>query len=200
MKKLLALLLAFLLPLTALAETNEDGDMVIALPGADVFFTPIDGVCLTRESSASEFNRAGLSQRELIPYMEQSDTYALIFDAAQTTEIQLMIWPAEDEDYDDLTEFGEALLVAEYRNAYLADGCDVSLAEIYHAYGGHTFLRMAFSFDDGMGGTIHTAQYMTCQDGYALMILIYPYVGQEMGQTQLDVGAELADSLWVRAK
>ena len=66
MKKFVAvLLLLCLLPLCGLAEMDEDGDVVVTLEGAEFFFTPIVGYCITQESSASVFTRAGFSQREL---------------------------------------------------------------------------------------------------------------------------------------
>lgn len=72
MKKLAALLLILcLMPLFALAEMDEDGDIVVSLDGAEFFFTPLEGCDgVSRESSASVFNRLGLSPRELLPMME----------------------------------------------------------------------------------------------------------------------------------
>ncbi len=198
MKKLLALLLLCLLPACALAEMDEDGDIVVSLPGAEFFFTPVDGACLTRESSKSEYDRAGLSQRELLAYMESMDVYALQFDAAVTTELQIMAYPTDDVSYDELTDFGAETLLSDYRYAYAEQGATVEELALYTAPEGHTFVRMVCSFQEGTE-VRRVAQYMTCQHGYAIQILVYPYDGLQLGPVQLAVAESVADTLWVKA-
>lgn len=78
MKRLLTILLLLTLILPARAETDGEGNVVIALPEAELYFLPLEegAPVLTRESSASEFNRLGMSQRELLPQMEAYGIYA----------------------------------------------------------------------------------------------------------------------------
>lgn len=106
MKKLIAILMfVCLLPLCGLAEMSEDGGVVVTLDGVEVFFMPVEGsVCLTRESSASVFNRLGFSQRETVPWMEENDIYALIYNLQTNTEIQVSIYRSLAEDFDNLSQ------------------------------------------------------------------------------------------------
>lgn len=99
MKRLLICLLAgMLLCASALA------DEVVELPDAIVTYTPPEGFyLLTRESSASAFTAIGLRQRDLLPWMEQNDAYAILYDLETGSELLLHLYPAEDEPLEDLT-------------------------------------------------------------------------------------------------
>ena len=196
MKKLIALLLfVCLLPLCALAEMDEDGNVVVALDGAEVSFASLEGVyLLTRDSSASEFNRLGLSQREIVPSMEKEDLYALFFDMELEVEIQICIKPTADSDYDDLTAEQLAQACEEIRSMYTSWGWQVETAEPYLAPGGHQYVKSVYSYTFEDGSTTCSAEYYTRQAGYALGILIYPF-GDEVTAAQLAQGAAIADSL-----
>ena len=124
MKKLLMLLLAAMLLLVC--ARAEMADVVITLPGQQVAFTPLEGgVCLTRESSASAFNKAGLSQREVLPYMEEYDLYAMLFDAEYTLEMQLCLYEGGVADYTGLDAFAVSALCDEYESWYAGYGYEV---------------------------------------------------------------------------
>ena len=71
-KRMLLCLLVLLLCAPVLAEE------VVELPDAVVTYTPPEGFYrLTRESSASAFNKLGLSQRSFLRWMEQNDCYTI---------------------------------------------------------------------------------------------------------------------------
>ena len=199
MKKLLALLLALLLPLTALAEMDEDGDIVVTLEGAEFFFTPIEGgFCVTRESSASVFNLLGLSQREVVPYMEEYGVYAMLYDAEATTEVQVCAEPTVDTDFDEMTEFGEVTMCESFRTYYSDMGYEVASVEMYYAADGHRFVRTiaAYTYEDGY--VEHMVEYLTCQAGYSVSIILFPYEGAPTA-AQIALGDAIADSLWITA-
>lgn len=199
MKKLMTLLLAGLLPLCALAELGEDGDVTVTLPGAEFFFTPMeDSVLLTRESSASVFNRIGLSQREVVPYMEEYDVYAMLFDLALETEIQISASPTTDQDYDDMDEYGEMLTCESVRSFYEDQGYQVDSVEIYRAEDGHKYVKSIYAYTYEDGYVEYTLEYFTCQAGYAVFILLFPYEGAPT-EAQILQGDTLADSLWMTA-
>ncbi len=195
MRKLLALLLCLLLPFCAAGEDMAE-EYIVALEGAEIFFSPYGGVCMTRETSASVFNRIGLSQREIIPFMEENDLYALLVDDGMTCEVQLTAYPTSEADYDDMTAFGAETTAAAFRNAYMDMGCDVQEAIIYHPPGGHLFIRTAFS---GVyeGEADFVTEYMTCQAGYAVVISLMTY-DTAPTEDQIAFANDLADSLYIR--
>lgn len=200
MKKLLALLLALcLLCASALAEMGEDGDVTVALEGAEFFFTPIEGgIVLTRESSASVFNRLGMSQRDVLPYMEEYGVYAMLYDEALMTEVQISASATVETDFDEMNEFGETLMCESFQNYYVDMGYDVASVEIYHAADGHKFVRsiMSFTYEDGyVEGLI---EYLTCQAGYSVSIVLFPYEGMPT-EEHVAIGDAIADSLWITA-
>lgn len=203
MKKWLALLLAMvLLPLSALAEMDEEGDIVVTLPGAEFFFTPAeDCLWVTRESSASQFNRIGLSQREMLPFMEDYNIYAMMFfgDAQSgTVEVQVIASETVETDFDELNEYGEELMCEGYRTLYTDYGYDVASVEVYWAPEGHRFIRSDVSYIGETGLTEYMTEYVTCQAGYTVSIILYPYEG-ELTEEQRLAGELLADSLWITA-
>jgi len=198
MKKLIALLLLVcLLPLCALAEMDEEGNIVVELDGAKFFFTPIsDGYCLTRESSASVFSQAGLSQREILPLMVESDMYAFMFDTTQTYEVHVYAYPTKAEDYNVLTEYGETVECEYYRSHLAEYGYDVAAVEMYHVPGGHKFVwtNAAYTYEDGF--VEHMSEYMTCHGGYMVSIVLFPFEG-EITEEHLAIGDAIAESLWI---
>lgn len=197
MKKLLALLLVLcLLPVSALAEMDEDGDIVVTLPGVEFFFTPIEGYYLTRESSASVFNRLGMSQREALAYMEASDVHVLMYDEALTMEVQIIAYETVETDFDEMTGHGEELMCADLAYLYTDQGYEVEAAEIYNALDGHKFVRIIASMADENGGVGYMVEYLTCQAGYTVSILIFPYDGHPT-EEQLAMGDAMADSMWI---
>lgn len=200
MKRFIALMLTLcLLPLFALAEMNEAGEIVVELSGATFTFMPPEGlICLTRESSASVFNRIGLSQRDTLPAMEAGGIYALLYDADIQTEIQIIAYPTAQEDFADLTDYGEELLRASTENFYAECGYDVQFCEVYSVIGGHRFICISMSAPLSDGTSDHMAEYMTCHGGYCVTITLYTYETAPT-EEQLALGDALADSLWIRA-
>lgn len=99
MKRVMLLMLALLMfCVPALAEE------IVELPDAVVTYTPPEGFyLLTRESSASVFNRIGLRQRDLLPWMEQNDVYAILYDLETGSELLMYLYPAEDDPLEALT-------------------------------------------------------------------------------------------------
>lgn len=199
MKRFIALLLTCcLLPLFALAEMNDAGEIVVALEGAAFTFTPPEELfCLTRESSASVFNRIGLSQRDTLPAMEANGIYALLYDAAFSTEIQVIAYPTAQEDFADLTDFGAELLRASMDNFYAEQGCDVQFCELYSVPGGHMFICTCLSAPMADGTPDYMVEYTTCHGGYSVNIRLYTYEAAPT-EEQLAMGDALADSLWIR--
>ncbi len=196
MKKLLALLLALcLLPMSALAEMNEGGDVVVTLEGAALSFTPIEnGYCITRESSASVFNRLGMSQRDVLPYMEEYDVYAMLYDAEQLTEVQLSAISTMETDFDALDEQSAALMCESFQIYYASLGYDVASVVMYQAPEGHKYVcsTMSYTYEDGyVEGMV---EYLTCQAGYSVSIVVFPYEGLP-AQTHTAIGNAIADSL-----
>lgn len=200
MKRFIALLLTLcLLPLFASAEMNAAGEIVVELDGGKFTFTPPEElICMTRESSASVFNRVGLSQREVVPAMEANGIYALLYDADVTMEIQVIAYPTAQEDFADLTDYGEELLRASMENFYAECGYDVQFCEIYTVPGGHKFIctNMSFPYEDGTPD--YVVEYITCHGGYCVNIMLYTY-DAEPTEEQMSLSDALADSLWIRA-
>ena len=199
MKKLAVwLVILCLLPFCALAEMDEDGDVVVTLDGAEFFFTPIVGYCITQESSASVFTRAGFSQRELLPWMEQNGVYALMYDETGAVEIQVVAYPSAETDFDDMNEFGETLMCEQLAYSYTDHGYDVTSTESYLAPEGHKFVRVSAAYTEADGGLTHMVEYYTCQAGYGVSVCLF-HNGGEATEAQLLMCEEVADSLWITA-
>ena len=199
MKKLAALLMILcLFPLCVLAEMDEDGDVVVTLEGAEFFFTPIVGHCITRESSASVFTRAGFSQRELLPWMEQNSVCALMIDETGEVQIQVVAYESAESDFDDMNTFGETLMCENLTYSYTDQGYDVHSAEIYLAPEGHKFVRVAASYMEADGRAVHMVDYFTCQAGYGVSVCMF-HDGGEATEAQLLMCEEVVDSLWITA-
>lgn len=200
MKKLIAiLLLVCLLPLSALAELDEDGDVVVTLDGMEFFFTPIEGGhLLTRESSASAFNRLGMSQRETIPLMEEQSMYALMFDEAFTCEAHVYAFPTEMADFIDMNDYGMTAQCAYYETFMTDYGYTVDEVVEYLVPEGQRFLRTMMHFTDENGSEFHMLEYHTCHGGLQVTIALVPYAG-EVTPECLTLGEAIADSLWIMA-
>lgn len=198
MKKLIAiLLLVCLLPLCALAEMDEDGDVVVTLDGAEFFFTPIEGgYLLTRESSASVFNRLGLSQREMVPYMEACNIHAIMYDAALTCEVDIIAYESVETDLDEITEHGEVMLLADQERLLGDQGYDVISVDMYDAPDGHKFIHSVMEYDYEDGYVDHIVEYLTIKAGYTVMIVMYTFDGPAT-ETQSALCEAIVDSLWI---
>ena len=199
MKKLIAiLLLVCLLPLCALAEMDEDGGVTVALDGAEIYFVPMEGHCLTRESSVSAFNRLGMSQRDIVPWMEQNDVYALMFDHNLDIQIQVAINPTTELDFDEMTKYGLDMMCDIVEGYYKGEGCDVESVKVYHTFDGHSYVKIVFSDVDPMGNVAYMALYLTSQSGYAVNVGVSPYAGA-LTEEQILLTESVVDSLWLSA-
>ena len=198
MKKLIAILLMVcLLPLCAASEMDADGDVVVTLAGAEFFFTPITGYCITRESSASVFNRVGLSQREIIPFMEEYNLFALLYDEKITMEVQVSAYPTVETDFDEMNSYGEAMMCEDFRYFHMDIGYDVASVEVYLAPEGHRFIRSSLSYVAEDGATEYIIEYLTCQAGYTVTVTLFPEEGEPTGE-QIVLTESIVDSLWIR--
>ncbi len=189
-------LMLCLLPLGTLAEMDESGNVVVKLEGVQFFFTPVEGECLTRESSASAFGRLGLSQREMLAMMEERGLYAVMFDPARTCQIEIGVSRAEVADFDDMTEYGEMSECA-YYEAYLNEyGYQVAAVDIYAVLGGQKFVWTDASYVNEDGEEQHFIEYFTCKGGFCIWITLFPFAG-EVTEEQLALGDGIADSMWI---
>ncbi len=199
MKKLLSLMLILcLLPVAALAEEDEDGDILVTLPdGSTFFFTPPeDSLWVTRESAPARFLNLGMDYREVYPFMEEYDVYALLYDEEVNSEIQVLAYENVDVDFADLTDFGEAMLLERWSYSYTDWGYDVLDCEIYRAPEGHVFVRtlMTIPYEDGM--VDYVVEYATVRGGWEVSICLFSYL-DGIVQEQVDLVEALADSLWI---
>ncbi len=177
----------------------EDGTFVVTLPGAAFSFMPPAGcVCITRESSASVFNRAGLSQREQVPQMVEDQVYAYLLDERGLFELHILAYPFVSQPYDDVPEVDEFLLADEVRREYREMGAQVTSATVYRADGGHKYVCIEYHKGEGTDA-FHAVEYLTCRDGYAVNAVVLPYWGKADAQ-QLAFAETLLNSLHIQAK
>lgn len=197
MKKFLALLLLVcLLPLCALAEMDEDGNVVVTLDGAEIFFTPMEGYCLTRETSASTFIRLGISQREIVAWMEENWVYALLLDQQGSMEIQIQAGPTTEMDFDDLDLYGLKSACDVIRSLYVTQGYKVESAERCHTLNGHSYVKTVAYYPYEDGAADYVVEYYTCQSGYEVYVRLFPYQGAPT-EEQIYLCEGVVDSLWV---
>ena len=198
MKKLIALLLVLLLPLCAFAELDEDDDCVVTLPGVTFFFTPPEeAYLLTRESSASAYNALGLSQREIVAWMEDYEIHALLFDAGFTCEVQVLAYEGwTDADFDDLTDYGAEMECNALRYEYTDQGYDVISCEMYYAPEGHAYIRLEATYEYEGGMVDRMVEYCTIQGGYVVSVFLICYAPAITPEQTLLVES-VVDSLWI---
>jgi len=194
------LLLICLMPLSSLAEMDEGGVVVIPLEGAEISFTPFDGGhLLTRESSASAFNKLGLSQREVVPSMEVDGVYAILFDLALRAEIQICASPIDEWDYDEMTADEVAQVCEKVRKRYESWDWQIETAEMYRAPDGHQYIKFIYYYTYEDGSVEYSVEYLTCQAGYSLMVLVYPFEEGAPKAEQIALGETIANSLRLTA-
>lgn len=201
MKRIIAIVLMLcLLPLCVLAEMDAEGNIVVELDGAKFCFTPIpDGYCLTRESSASAFNKLGLSQREVVPSMEVDGVYAILFDLALRAEIQICASPIDERDYDEMTAEEVAQVCEKVRKRYESWDWQIETAEMYRAPDGHQYIKFIYYYTYEDGSVEYSVEYLTCQAGYSLMVLVYPFEEGAPKVEQIALGETIANSLRLTA-
>lgn len=199
LKRLFVLLLTLCLalPCAAMAELDEDGDIVVKLDGAEFFFTPPEGAhMLSLESSASEFNALGLSQRELVAWMEEYDLVVVFFDEAFGWELHVQAYPCEYGDFDDLTDYGLLSEVSYLERLCREQGYEVLFAEGYRAPEGHQFvcIRSLYTYEDSTSEP--QVEYFTIQGNHAVSVYLMGY-SEQLTDEQLAIAQAVADSLWI---
>ena len=199
MKKLIALLLLIcLMPLCAWAETAACSDVVIPMEGAEVVFTPVkNSHLLTRESTEEEFEQLGQEYWDLIPWMDQYDVYALLFDADMTTEFQIIATETNKPSIEELTEAQEKRLFEERQYYYSGYHYTVTSAEFYQSPEGHKYIRVVAYYPLN-GRKVYSVEYFTRYAGYEVSVFLLPYE-DEVIQEHWDMAQALADSLRIRA-
>lgn len=196
MKRLIAVLMA-LLTLTlasAAAEELEDGSCLIEIPEGTIVFTPPEGLlCLTHETSASVFNRWGMSQRELTAHMDECGMQAMLFDTETWTEYQFCAYPMESTDYAGMDEVQETFLCTQFLKDFKEAGFDVSTCDVYRGTGyPFIFADAVYTFEDGyVESSLH---YGTCASKIGVSLVAYPYEGPVTDRERQKM-RELADSV-----
>ncbi|MBR3763363.1 MAG: hypothetical protein IKK57_02285 [Clostridia bacterium] len=191
MKRCVLLLLGFLmLCIPAMAEE------IVELPDAVVTYTPPEGFyLLTRESSASVFNRVGLSQRELLPWMEQNDAYAVMYDLERGCELLLYISPSEEDPLEDMSEDEQTELCAYLAESYALDGYEDVTVVIHEGTGGE-FVQFAARTWDWDGAPCYIVTLMALRSGYSVQISLFMY-GGDASEYVLERVLTMADSLCI---
>ena len=196
MRKLLAVLLLLLMPMVALAEEAVS----VCVPGMEVVFTPPSGtVCVTRDTSVSEFGRWGLSQRDVLAFMEEYGVQALIFDMGTGAQYQISVYEWDAVDYDRVSEFGAQGLCTDTRMELEEAGAEVTRCETFR-HDGHRFVHVEYSLAGDERMVCHTSHLGNMVSIFANIPqdtpAEYRQVVQDAVRTRL---LAMADSLQCRA-
>lgn len=171
MKKMLACLLALLLLCaSALAET-----VAISLADGELTFKAFNGGhVLTAETSASVFNRLGMSQRETLKSMEEQGIDALMFNLDFTCEVLLSVY---ENDYPAFTSFTDEVReqvcdsFREHFEQYGYEVHDVSMQD----KGDFTFVSAYITLDFADGTVEQRVVYQTSFEGYDVQMTMFIY-------------------------
>lgn len=188
LKRMLICLLALLLCMPALA------DEVVELPDLVVTYTPPEGFyLLSRESSASAFTAIGLRQRDIVPWMERNDCYAVMYDLETGSELLLYLAPAEAASLDELS--GEELeqLFAYWKEDYELDGCeDVSIVA-YESENGR-YAQILYKTYETDGLACYVASMFAFRSGCHVQMSLFCY-GEPPADELVERLENLADSI-----
>lgn len=177
MKKLvfvLVLLLALLVQPALAVNDTAQADHIIEVMGGEIAFTTPEGfLCLTRETSASVFNRWGMSQREMMAYMEEYGIYALIYDLEAGPVYEVSITDTDSLDYDNANEIDLQMISAGTHKWLREQGYEVPMSDTYrsarHVYG---MAETSYIYDDGY--VEQRLLLYTCQNGYEVAVSLWP--------------------------
>lgn len=171
MKKLLGCIAVFLLlGVSALAETVE----IPLADGVLTFEAFAGGVCLTRESSASVFNRVGFRQRELVPWMEEHNLYALMYDADRGCEVQIEVMEASQPDYNTITPEQDASMLESFVSFSEQYGLDVQEYGMYDNE--HHRFGWLVGAETPVGGVQqYRIHYKTSHHDYLIEMVMFVY-------------------------
>lgn len=169
MKKLLVCMAVFLLLCApALAET-------VAIPLADgqlVFDAFPDGHVLTNETSASVFNRLGMSQRETMAYLEAEGVSAILLDEDWGCETLLSV---QENDYPAFVTFSEAVreqVCDSFRENYEQYGYQVHHVTMLDK-GVFTFISAYITLEYADGTVEKRIVYQTSFEGYDVLVTMF---------------------------
>lgn len=197
MKKLSLLLALLLLVMTpALASSPVTESCTVNLDGADITFTPPENMlCLTMETSASVFNKWGLSQREMFAYMEAYGVIAVIYDLESDAVFEICAYPWDTIDYDDADDVTARLICAEILKDTRESGYEVASCDFYRNTG-HAFVLLdtTYTYEDGYVEPALT--FITCQNGYEVDIYAYPPEGEGTAAVK-ETAKQLADTVTI---
>ena len=175
MKKLIALVLVLcLLPLCAMAET-------VTLPLADgtlTFDAFEGGYVLTAETSASVFNRLGMSQRELLAWMAEEDVDALLYDAALGCEVLISVYEEDGPALSSYTLEERQQICDSFRENYEQYGYIVHGVDIQKK-GEFTCLYAYITLPYEDGSEENRIVYETLFGGYHLLMTMFTFEGVE---------------------
>ncbi|MBQ7848534.1 MAG: hypothetical protein IJ343_02275 [Clostridia bacterium] len=183
MRKLMLIVLSLLL-LCAPALAEEQ----ITLPDVMMSFTPVEGVCFTRESSASLFNRYGVSQRDILAWMEASGCYALMYSAETGSEITMFLHHSEQMRMEDMTEERVEYESEHLRQDYNDAGFDVHDISM-HQSDVHSYMLIVAS-EPHEGYSLSMS--ITLQQGYQLDVQV---IGDDEEAVVADELFALLDSI-----
>lgn len=113
-------------------------------------------------------------------------------------EVQISAVEHVGTDFDELTDHGAVLMCESIRSTYTDYGYDVASVDMYDAPEGHRFVRAVVSYAHEEGYQETMVEYLTCQAGYSVSIVLYPG-GIALTESQLLCAELLADSMWVTA-
>ena len=199
MKKLIALVLALLLPLCALAEVTAANEKTVYLSGADVTFAPIaDAKLVTRDSTEEEFAAVGLQKGTMELYMQVYAVYAMMFDNAGETEVHVCGGATNDAALADLTDAELTQRCESLRTQFEDQDYEVLEVALYEALSGELFIKVAACYTYGDGYEEYIVEYYTWQIGQLVYVTIYPYNGAPT-EEQLAMGQAVVDSLKITA-
>lgn len=188
LRKMLICLLALLLCMPALA------DEVVELPDLVVTYTPPEGFyLLSRESSASAFTAIGLRQRDIVPWMERNECYAVMYDLDTGSELLLYLAPAEEASLDELS--GEELeqLFAYWKEDYELDGCEDVSVTAYESENGR-YAQVMYKTYEADGLTCYVASMFAIRSGCHVQMSLFCY-GEPPADDLISRLQAMADSI-----
>lgn len=166
---LLCLLTTLLLCVPALAEE------VVELPDLVVTYTPPEGLyLLTRESSATAFNAIGLSQRSLLPWMEQNDCYAVMYDLGTGAELLLFLAPSEDALPEAMTPQELEQLCTYWVEGYELNGCEDVSVTVFESAAGR-YIQSAYRTYEADGTPCYVVGLVALRSGCHVQMSLFTY-------------------------
>lgn len=209
MKKLLSLLLMLLLCLLLTGcRTSEEinisratlapapeGSFIIPLEGATLSIgLGSDYVCLRQTDKPFRFAELGFNADVVKSFMQENETIALIYDKDLVLQIQITASPADHENFDDMTGYHEARLIAEARSSYQDIGYELLSCGLVRETG-HKFVRTLVNWNYADGYVEQSANYHTIQARQYVRLSVFPPAGETLTEVQLTQLDALVDSI-----